>query len=414
MKVLWFTGTPSLYGQEIKGYNGCGWISSLEEIISTQPNIELAISFFHNDNIFKVKKGNTTYYPISLYDTKFKKFKHNLFYSKYDSVEIDEYLKVVNDFKPDIIHVFGSEKSFGLISNYTKIPVVIHIQGLLNPYLNAMFAPGTGKFDYFKYLSIKDLILKLRVLYYFTHNTRREQIILKECKFFMGRTEWDKNVTQIFSPKSIYFHCEEMLRAAFYQASPWINKNDSNKIVITTTISKIDYKGFDLILKTASILTNVIGFKFQWNVYGIYEFEFWEKKLKINSASVNVHLMGVATPETLINALQNSDIYIHPSYIDNSPNSVCEAQIIGLPIISTNVGGISSLIQDGKTGLLVPANDPYTLAYKVLNLSRNTELLDYLSKNSRTEALKRHDPTLILNQNISVYTSIINGYKVIE
>jgi len=135
MRVLWFTNTNSLYKKSDTSYNGGGWIESLEQIISKTDDVELAVGFFYVDKYFKVKQGETTYYPISIYNSKIKKVLHNLFYSKYDKIEIDYYLKIIEDFKPDIIHIFGSEQSFGLITTETKIPVVIHLQGILNPCL---------------------------------------------------------------------------------------------------------------------------------------------------------------------------------------------------------------------------------------------------------------------------------------
>jgi hypothetical protein len=75
MKVLWFTNTCSLYDDNNNSYNGGGWIESLEKIIGVNPEIELGISFFHQDKCFKKQIGKTTYYPIPLYSSKLQKAK---------------------------------------------------------------------------------------------------------------------------------------------------------------------------------------------------------------------------------------------------------------------------------------------------------------------------------------------------
>lgn len=408
MRILWFTNMPSLYKRSDKGYNGGGWISSLEEQMIEEADIELGISFLHPDSIFKIKKNKTTYYPISLYKSLLQKIKHQLYYSKCDNIEVETYLKIVEDFKPDIIHVFGTEQSFGLISKFTSIPVVIHIQGILGPYLNAYFAPGSSQDDYCKYLNIVEGVKKNRTLRLFTHNVLREELILKSANNFMGRTQWDKDVTRLYAPESNYFYCSEILRPAFYSAIPWRISEKGDVIRLVTTISKVDYKGFDLVLKTALLLKKS-GKIFEWKIFGIDEFNFWEKKLNIQAKDVDVILMGVATAEELIQEMQNTDIYIHPSYIDNSPNSICEAQLLGIPIISNNVGGISSLIEHGVTGLLIPANDPYSLTSKILYLKENRIYSQGLGGNAREMALKRHDIKEIVNQNINTYKSILNN-----
>lgn len=407
MKVLWFTNTPSLYKKNETNYNHGGWIESLEKIVSEDNKIELAISFFYNDNVFKVKNGGTIYYPIRLYNTKFKKIKHNLFYKKYDFVELSYYSKVINDFQPDIIHVFGTELSFGLITNVTKTPVVIHIQSILNPYQNAYFAPGQSNRDFIIYNIFKPLRLYtlLQGLSFFNHHTKRELKIYQYAKNLMGRTKWDKEVSALLSNGANYFYCGEPLRDVFYSSEPW-KRNGNNKLILISTIARNTYKGFDLILKTAKLIKEFLSFDFEWLVYGIESYSEWEKVLGIKCKSVNIELMGIANSEILVKAIQNADIFVHPSYIDNSPNSVCEAQMIGIPVIATNVGGIPSLIEDGKTGFLIPANDPYTLAARIIELKLNPELMIETGINARECALNRHNKETILSDLLAIYNDI--------
>lgn len=71
--------------------------------------------------------------------------------------------------------------------------------------------------------------------------------------------------------------------------------------------------------------------------------------------------------DKLVELLLESDLYVHTAYIDNSPNAICEAQYLGMPIIATYVGGVPSLIEQGKDGVLIPANDPFMLAEKYCN-----------------------------------------------
>ena len=59
-----------------------------------------------------------------------------------------KYLSIIEDFKPDVIQVFGSEGSFALIQEYTITSVVIHLQGLINPYLNTYFPIAYSKIDF--------------------------------------------------------------------------------------------------------------------------------------------------------------------------------------------------------------------------------------------------------------------------
>jgi glycosyltransferase involved in cell wall biosynthesis len=159
-------------------------------------------------------------------------------------------------------------------------------------------------------------------------------------------------------------------------------------------------------LKTADLLKRLKLVHFEWKVYGIHRVKFWEKKLGIKLEHVNVKMMGIGSPEKLIEELLESDIFVHPSYIDNSPNSICEAQLLGMPVISTNVGGIPSLITEGETGMLVPSNGTHMLAHAIQYLSKNPKLCRKLGKNAREVAVKRHDTQAILEQNLQIYRSL--------
>ena len=152
MRILWFTNTPSCYNTNNSGYNGGGWISSLEKEIKKNNNIELAICFHYPQKADILKKDNITYYPIKETTNLFYKIfgTFNYIANKCDKQDINQYLNVISDFKPDIINIFGSEKNFGLISLHTNIPIVLHIQGLLTPYSTAFYPPG---FSFFNTLS---------------------------------------------------------------------------------------------------------------------------------------------------------------------------------------------------------------------------------------------------------------------
>lgn len=410
MKILWFTNTPSCYKPQKGGYNGGGWISSLENEIRRNKNIELGICFILNEGKVKIKQENVIYYPISTYKCKktekilnkisFKK-KENKSFNYY----IESFLEVIEDFKPDIIHIFGSEGIFGSIAKYTKIPIVLHIQGIITPYFNAYCPPGYSyRSIIFRSINPFSIIKNFRYLKAWKYNAIREQKMLASIPHFMGRTEWDYRITQIYAPRSTYHHCDEVLRDIFYDENP-IRTNNGN-LIITTTISPPYYKGFDTILKAAHILKNDLKMNFKWNVYGVNDIKHYERKFKINANHCNIYIGGIIEQETLYSKLLETTVFVHPSYIDNSPNSVCEAQILGCPVIATNVGGIPSLIENEKTGFLIPANDPYQMAYLIREIYQNKELADRISYAAREIALHRHNKNKIINQLINIYNDI--------
>lgn len=409
MRVLWFTNTPVNYNTGNHKYNGGGWMSALEAYIKEKENVQLAISFKTSTETDGNRLINgVEYYPLYCKpESGIKKLLHSFNMPLHFNIEqckgfIDKQLRIIESFKPDIIQVFGSEEEFGLISMYTNIPVVLHLQGLLNPYYEVLLPPGFSWFDYICSGSLIDCIKNYRHKCIWELGKNREKVILKETKYFIGRTEWDRRISRLFSPDSHYFYGGEILRSVFYQSHI---RQIPSKLNIVTTISQPLYKGFDLVLRTAKILKEQLDF--EWDIYGNINPDLSERKTNICHKNVNVHLKGVASPETLNESILNSTVYVHPSYIDNSPNSICEAQILGCTVIASNVGGVSSLIQDGVNGYLVPANDPYQLAYLILYIYSNPEINRQIGIRSKEDAIIRHDGETISDQLVTTYNEII-------
>jgi L-malate glycosyltransferase len=78
-----------------------------------------------------------------------------------------------------------------------------------------------------------------------------------------------------------------------------------------------------------------------------------------------------------------ADIFINTNHIDNMPVAVVEACAMGLPVVTTSVGGVPDLISDGQTGLLVPDGDADAMAAAVTRLLRGPDLAAQLSENGR-------------------------------
>lgn len=409
VKVLWFSPTPSMYGKNTVYHNGGGWVASLEKLLRDCDQINLAIAFEHDDNKFKIIKEKVTYYPIDSNRRLFQKIKIKLGFAEESDALIKRAIEIINDYKPDIIHVFGSENSFGLIAKYVNIPVVIHLQGSLPSYFNARFPPGYSWYDFILMSKMNPYIFYRLVSndQTFLKRSNREKKILNICNHFMGRTEWDRIICQTYNPKATYYHCSEVMRSEFYTEINLWKPRTEKKIIIVSTLSSPLYKGSDVVLKTAFLLKYELKYDIEWIVYGLSSIDYHEKKLGIKRADVNIKLMGICTAEEIKDSLLLSDVYVHPSYIDNSPNSLCEAQILGVPTIATFVGGVPSLISNGENGVLVPANDPYTMAYNIIKIKNDSAFAIKINKKSFETANTRHCPSVIGKEIISIYKKIL-------
>jgi len=108
-----------------------------------------------------------------------------------------------------------------------------------------------------------------------------------------------------------------------------------------------------------------------------------EARLK-QMATPGVRFVGRVEPADMPSLFEFSDVFVNASVVDNQPVSILEAFAAGLPVVSTPTGDISALVRHGQTGLLIPENDPDTLAAAVLALiERPLEALEFARASRR-------------------------------
>lgn len=417
MRLLWITATAGNYQSPHScggGYNGGGWISSMQNELAKCDDIKLGIAFCRNGEPAKVEQDGVVYYPIP-HHTKSKKDKFfDLF--KLNDATRDEVLwpyyehkfkEVIEGFKPDVIHIFGSELYHGLAARVAgNIPMVLHIQGLLSLSIYIFLPPGISAWEF--YMSGKGLkgkYLNYQYLAYWHRSVHREKAILRAVPHVIGRTDWDRQALAVLNPKAHYHYGGEILRDIFYEEK---ERKMPSKPVITSTISFPTYKGYDVILKVADILKNEMHLDFEWNVFGNVQPEFMEKHTDLKHENLNIHLRGVASADTIRDTLLGSTLYFHSSYVENSPNSVGEAQLVGIPVVASRVGGTDSMVEHGKTGFLYPVTDPYMAAYYIGRMIEDKKENVKIGRQAREVALVRHDKGKIVEELLKTYQQIVD------
>src|SRR5262245_66287464 len=113
-----------------------------------------------------------------------------------------------------------------------------------------------------------------------------------------------------------------------------------------------------------------------------------ERALSAGTAH-HVEWLGPKTVEEIVALHGLSALLIHPSHIDNSPNSVAEAMASGLPVVASDVGGIPSMIEHGATGILVEPRNHRQLAEAGISLLHNEDERGRLAHRSKEGAVGR-------------------------
>lgn len=421
MKVLWYSLSPcGSLRRNNKTQVVQGWMISLEDELKKNKDIELAVCYFSNTDEPPFVYDGVRYFPLYVSEgtnpiQRVLKRKFN--YQKRDEYYSQLMLDVVRAFTPDIIHIHGTEERFGLLADVIKdIPIVYSIQGLLAPYREKYFS-GMPYSEVNQYETLYDKVRNVSFkddYSYFCYRAEREKKFLKNAQYILGRTFWDRNITMGLNPNRKYYIVNEILRSPFY-THVWHNHFNKNKIVIVSTISDGIYKGIETVLKTANLLKKYANFDFEWHIAGYDNNSKWlniaQKITKLDYTKLNLQLHGRIDAEELVNLLLSSDLYCHVSHIENSPNSLCEAMLLGLPTIASFTGGTSSMLVDGKEGLLVQDGDPYVLEGSIVYVFNHYDEFVTMGENARRSALNRHNPQMVVNELNDSYVSILNDFK---
>lgn len=384
LRVLWIAPYPSK-----EGGHPAPWIVSLAKYIAVEEDIELEIlapakeiekDFTRDAGIYKVhfvripglKRDLLSFYAERIYIVK-KWLRRNL--KNYD-----------------LIHVHGTEHQYEYSVAGLKIPVIISIQGIL-----------------YEYLKVLKPAINARFISWGIGSIYEKRGITRNVNF-SGRTDWDYKSIKNLQPDLKYFKIWEMLREEFYKAAGSFDycKNFLGKKLLFVGGTN-DIKGIkealivlDKLIPKCSIVKMTIAGSVDKSVI---EKIISKENLNRIKAAIHLEFTGHLNETQLIRHMQESFILFHPSWIDNSPNSICEAQMIGLPVLATDVGGVDSLVNHEDNGLLCELNAQEMLN-QILNLSRNFELYKKLSVNSSQMAAKRHDRKFITQSWLQAYQSI--------
>lgn len=121
---------------------------------------------------------------------------------------------------------------------------------------------------------------------------------------------------------------------------------------------------------------------------------------------VNVRFLGPLDAHATRDRYLRTHAFVSPSTIENSPNFVGEAMLLGCPLVSSNVGGVSDLFDHGKEGFLYRSSAPYMLAWYVKRLFDDDSLAMEFSRASRERSSKIHDRDANLSTLLRIYESI--------
>lgn len=385
-----------------------GWIESMANLLKDESEVELAICYPQSR---VVGLETEVCYGIRFYG----------FYicdrCMYDENVFKVLKEVERDFRPDIIHIYGTEFPHSYLAmKLNPARTLVDIQGLMGVYAQHYFAGLPVSLTASEPPShvgrstnpIYEEMMEMK------ERSRFEKAVLKQAKYVSGRTDWDYACVRHINPNAKYFKCNRILRQSFYEGE-W-NYDECRKHSIF--ISQADYpvKGFHFFLKALSILkrkyaditVTVAGTPLNLRnpVAGTYDF-YIRKLIEQYHLKRQLHFIGLQNEKQMRDNFLRTNVFVMPSLIENSPNSLGEAMIMGVPCVAANVGGTNNMLEHGVEGYLYQADAGYMLAYYIEQIFDNPSIVADFSEREKKKAAVTHDREKNVQTMLAIYREIL-------
>ncbi len=336
-----------------------------------------------------------------------------------------EFQKELRAFQPDVIHIWGSEYGHTLAmvnaaEKEGKLPhTAISIQGLCSVYTRHY---GEGvPWQVQRGYTLRDLLRRDNILSQqnkFRLRGELEKEALRKVRHVIGRTSWDYACTRAIGPQSRYHFCNETLREPFYQDTWDYAACRKHRVFASSCVYPI--KGFHYLLEAmgdvirqypdASIAVPGRSFlpksgkdRLRANSYENY----LAKLAKQYHLESRIQFLGTLSAEQMKAEFLQANVFVLPSTVENSPNSLGEAMLLGVPCVASDVGGVAELMERSTEGRIYPVNAPYMLAHHIQAVFAMEDRAATLGQAARQHAMKTHDPERNREDLLQIYRELI-------
>lgn len=410
MKILWITNCP--LNEYMKVAHGslninAGWLDGVRNaIILSDEKKEIELSFCSLD---------VTENDITIDGSRYFSFKKND-YSRLESI--------IDQVKPDLVHIFGTEYRHTLMATKIlisrNIPFVTLIQGLISVCAK-YYTFGLPKYIF---PSLRDIVRRDSIAAQaekFKQRGKFEITALEKTKNVIGFTDWDNVCTSLINPNRRYFRSNLVLRPEFYDGSKWSLKKCERHTIF---ISQISYpiKGFHTFIEAIGYLKNdypdlkvyvtgqdIVHPKNAKEALRQSSYANYLKHLIVSHGlDDNIKFLGQLDAGAMKAQFFKSHIAVCCSVMENSSNSIFEAGILGVPTVATMVGGNTDMIIHGKTGYLYNILEPYMAYYYIRSIFEDDALSDKLSAESIKYNEQKCSPQLNGKALVAIYKRVIS------
>ncbi len=417
MKILWIVNTPIgplgdiLYGKRMGG----AWMDALSSDFKKHPEQELIVATTGNiGKPIKICEDGVTYYALP--DSA------PILYSENKPGNIAAWKMLLEEEKPDIIQIWGTEFTHGLcalrIADKMNIPSVIYMQGYLGSIARHYFA-GISYNELKSTVTVRDILKRDSIIKQqqkYENRRAGEREMLSLAGNIISENNWcDMSIAAIV-PEVKSHRCPLSINSVFSEFE-WKRENAEPHSIICTA-SGYPLKGLHMMLKALSLLKvkypdvklYVPGAK-QVSDGSFKSFlrkrgytKYIEKLVSRLDLEDNIVWLGQLEQRALAERYSKTSVFVLTSSIENHSSSLKEAMTVGVPSVASSVGGVPEYVHSGENGFLYRFEEYDVMAAYVAEIFENEDLSDKLSHNAK-ESMK------YLHGDIDMYDTVMNIYE---
>ena len=412
MKLLWLCNMmPAKVAEAIRGNKNSGglWVDRVLEGLRQQENLTIHILCPGEDAQGSLDDSCT-------YRTFFLGVPH-----RYRPELQERFQEELRHFRPDVVHIWGTEyaHTLAMVNACEKEGLlestVISIQGLCSVYAGhyAEGLPGKVCSGYtFRDLLRQDNIDQQRRKFVLRGNL--EVAALRKARHVIGRTDWDRACTKKINPNAQYHFCNETLREDFYDDQWRYEACRKHRIFASSCAYPVKgfhylLEAFPEVLKRYPDATIAVTGKDPRKVPA-YRLGSYQKYLlclmRKNGLEGKVEFLGSLSAEKMKAAYLEANAFVLPSTIENSPNSLGEAMLLGVPCVAADVGGVSNMLVNREEGFVYQPTAPYMLAYYIDKVFAMEDQAAVLGCAARSHAQMTHDSQSNLETLVEIYRAV--------